>query len=106
MPSGAKRRPADATTHATTERKHKMDDADLLYGLPAIAGQLGLSNDQVRHLAKSHGLPTFKLGRSVCARRSTLMAWLAEREEASRARSPKPADVIGNVVKGHAHRDW
>lgn len=83
MRRGAKWRPADATTRATTGDK-EMHDADLLYGLPAIAGQLGLSGDQVRHLAKSHGLPTFKLGRSVCARRSTLATWLAERESAAR----------------------
>jgi excisionase family DNA binding protein len=76
---GAKRRRADATTG-----DNEMHDADLLYGLPAIAGQLGLSSDQVRHLAKSHGLPTFKLGRSVCARRSTLASWLTERESAAR----------------------
>jgi excisionase family DNA binding protein len=70
-----------------------MYDPDLLYGLPAIAGELGLSNDQVRHLAKSHGLPTFKLGRSVCARRSTLASWLAQQETraASQEAATKPA---------------
>ena len=70
-----------------------MYDPDLLYGLPAIAGELGLSTDQIRHLAKSHGLPTFNLGRSVCARRSTLASWLAEREARalSRGTATKPA---------------
>ena len=62
-------------------------DTALLYGLPAIGEQLGLQVDQVRHLVKRYGLPTFKLGRHVCARRSSVMTWLAEHEAAARERN-------------------
>lgn len=62
-------------------------DADLLYGIPRIAKHLGLSDRQARHLAETGAVPTFKLppgNKIICARRSTLNAWLAEREAAGR----------------------
>lgn len=62
----------------------KPADGDLLHGLPAIAGHLGIGARQAAHLKDTAGLPTFKLGKTVCARRSTLNAWLAEREAAAR----------------------
>jgi excisionase family DNA binding protein len=52
----------------------------LLYGAPAIAKFLGLTERQVRHRVADGELPTFKIGGTVCARRATLVAWLAERE--------------------------
>ena len=58
---------------------------DLLYGMPAIAEFIGLSTAQAKHLARGHLLPTFKLGKRVCARRSTLTAWLAECESGASA---------------------
>ncbi|GEL42258.1 hypothetical protein MEX01_28490 [Methylorubrum extorquens] len=58
---------------------------DLLHGVPAIAAEMRLSPRQIYHLAEKHGLPTFKIGRTVCARRSTLSVWLAEREAAARS---------------------
>lgn len=58
----------------------KSDAADLLYGVPAIAVFLRLTDRQVYHLADKAGLPTFKLGGKVCARRASLSAWLAEQE--------------------------
>ncbi|GGC70755.1 DNA-binding protein [Chelatococcus reniformis] len=58
--------------------------ADLLSGWIAIGKHLGMKPDAARHLARTSGLPTFKLGKTVCARRSTLNAWLAEREAAGR----------------------
>lgn len=66
-------------------------DRDLLYGVPAIADHLGLTSRQARHLADTGAVPTFKLpgNKIVCARRSTLNAWLAEREAAARV-EPSP----------------
>ncbi len=60
---------------------------DLLYGLEAIASHLGMSARQARHRALTGLIPTFKMERTVCARRSTLTAWLAEQE--AKAREPK-----------------
>jgi len=63
---------------------------DFLYGAPAIAAALGLSTRQARHLSDTGAIPTFKLpgNKIICARRSTLNAWLAERE--AEARKGKP----------------
>lgn len=60
-------------------------ESDLLYGVPAIARHLGLKVPQARHLADKGAIPTFKLpgNKNICARRSTLSAWLAEREAAA-----------------------
>jgi hypothetical protein len=59
-----------------------MDDPDVLYGVPAIALHLRLKDRQVYHLKAVHKLPTFKIGKTVCARRSTLATWIAQREAA------------------------
>ncbi|WP_131116481.1 DNA-binding protein [Lichenihabitans psoromatis] len=53
---------------------------DLLYGMPAIADHLGLKVPQARHLSDKRTIPTFKVGRLTCARRTTLTAWLIEQE--------------------------
>lgn len=50
---------------------------DVLYGVPAIAAAFRLKDRQVYHLKAKHGLPTFKVGKSVCARRADVAAWLA-----------------------------
>lgn len=70
----------------------EQSDRDLLYGVPAIAAFLGLGDRQARHLADTGAVPTFKLpgNKIICARRSSLNAWLAEREAA--ARRPIGAD--------------
>jgi excisionase family DNA binding protein len=59
--------------------------ADLLYGAPAIADYLGLTNDAVYHLARQKRIPTFRMGRTVCARKSTLARAIAELEAESSA---------------------
>jgi hypothetical protein len=64
------------------------DPADLLRGMPAIARHLGIKERQARHLQETGALPCFKLGKTVCARRSTLIRWLEDREAAGR--QPKP----------------
>ena len=56
---------------------------DLLRGAQAIAlflfGDAG-KRRQVYHLAQTRQLPVFRLGSTLCARRSTLVAWIAEQE--------------------------
>lgn len=65
------------------------DNADLLEGLAAIAAFLRVKPRRVQHLMATAGLPTFSLsGRVLNARKSTLNAWLAEREAAARAARP------------------
>lgn len=61
-----------------------MTEPDLLFGIDAIAKHLGLSDRQVKHLHETcEGFPTFKQGRTVCARRSALARYFAEQEQAA-----------------------
>jgi len=54
--------------------------ADLLRGADAIASFLGFPRRSIYHsIAKNH-LPHFRIGETVCARKSTLTAWIAEQE--------------------------
>lgn len=60
-----------------------MSDAterDFLYGLEAIADYVGLTVPQVKHQINQCDWPTFKQGRIVCARRSTLAKHFAALE--------------------------
>ncbi len=54
---------------------------DLIFGADALAFELGMTKRQIYHAAAVGHLPTFKIGSTVCARRSTLVAWI-ERQEA------------------------
>ena len=54
--------------------------ADLLYGAGRIAEYLELSPDAVYHLARQRRLPTFRMGRTICARKSAIAAKLDELE--------------------------
>ena len=56
-------------------------DGDLLIGAAAIAHFLGVTPRQVYWLTEKHLPPTFKLGRSIAARRSSLTAWLDDEED-------------------------
>lgn len=60
------------------------DTSDLLYGVAAIAAHLQLTRKQVYHLHDKGDLPTFKVGGTVCARRSTLAKHFAAQEAAAR----------------------
>ncbi len=53
---------------------------DLLTGVKAIAAHLGWTERQVLHQHEKGLIPTFKQGRLVCARRSTLAKHFAKRE--------------------------
>jgi predicted DNA-binding transcriptional regulator AlpA len=56
---------------------------DLLMGARAIASHLGINIRQAYRLIYADALPTFKLGGSVAARRSSLAKWFADAEKAS-----------------------
>lgn len=53
---------------------------DLLYGVPAIGEFLGLTARQARHLCEVGRVPTFKVGKMICSRRTMLSTWLDEQE--------------------------
>ena len=56
---------------------------DILRGADQIAEFLlgdGRQRRKVYHLAENSRLPVFKLGAILCARRSTLIAWIADQE--------------------------
>jgi excisionase family DNA binding protein len=47
---------------------------EILRGARAIADYLGVSENTVYHMIERRQIPYFKLGRSVCVRRSHLLA--------------------------------
>lgn len=63
-------------------------DADLLYSLAKIAAFLGITSRQAEYLATRGAFPSFRLGRTICARRSTLRSWLAQTERAAASSRP------------------
>ena len=58
--------------------------SDLLTGCDAIAKHLRWTVRQVKHRAASGELPVFRIGRTVCARRSTLAKHFEAQERAAR----------------------
>ncbi|MCJ2131602.1 DNA-binding protein [Methylobacterium sp. E-045] len=61
---------------------------DLMTGADAIAafmfGSASEANKRrVYHAADKLGLPSFKLGGTLCARRSTILAWIESQERAA-----------------------
>ena len=68
-----------------------METSDLLYGVPAIAAFLGLRTKQARHRIAAGTIPVFRIGDTICARRTSLANWLAECE-AKAVAAPTPAD--------------
>lgn len=59
--------------------------ADLLRGADAIATYLGFPRRAVYHAVSKGHLPHFKIGETICARKSTLNAWIGEQEQSTRA---------------------
>lgn len=57
---------------------------DMLRGASAIADFLGFPRRTVYHAAAKGHLPTFRIGDLVCARKSTLTAWIAKQEQSGR----------------------
>lgn len=60
------------------------DSADLLYGVKAIGQFLGLTRPQAQHRIDEGTIPTFRMGSTICARRTSLRTWLAECERGGR----------------------
>lgn len=56
------------------------EGGDLLYGAAPIAKYLGLTEKQARHRIDTGHIPSFRIGSTICARRSTLNQWLADQE--------------------------
>ena len=54
---------------------------DLLYGVSKIADYLGINRRVAYHLIETGRLPAFKIGKTVCARRSKLTAAIEEMEQ-------------------------
>jgi hypothetical protein len=63
-----------------SEDPMRQRQGDLLYGVPSIAAFLGVRTRQASHRIASGSIPTFKIGKSICARRSSLAAWLRAQE--------------------------
>lgn len=64
---------------------------DLVFGAAAIAKATGLTRRRVYHLTEQGHMPTFRLGATLCARRSTLRRWFEEME--SVAMLPSSSDL-------------
>lgn len=58
---------------------------DLLYGAASIANFLGVKRSVVYHLIETRRLPSFKVGKVVCARRSKLASAFEQLEEENSA---------------------
>lgn len=58
---------------------------DILHGAEPIRAFLGFEKrSQVYHYASNGTLPTFRIGTTICARKSTLLKWIEEQEQGSR----------------------
>ena len=53
---------------------------DILQGAQAIADFGGWSRRQVYHFVR-HGLPVFRMGSTVCARKSSILTWIELQEQ-------------------------
>ena len=53
---------------------------DMLYGAAAIGSYIGLPRRTIYHAVANDHIPHFKIGDSICARKSTLTKWIAEQE--------------------------
>ncbi|MFG1461753.1 DNA-binding protein [Xanthobacter sp. DSM 24535] len=72
-----------------------MDGSDLLSGIAAIAQHLSITPRQAKHRIATCALPIFRMGRTICARKSTLTAWMAEQETLA-------ASVRQGKYRGHS----
>lgn len=61
--------------------------ADLLRGADAIAAYLGFPPRAIYHAVSRKQIPHFRVGETICGRKSTLKAWIIEQEQAARARA-------------------
>jgi hypothetical protein len=59
------------------------EELDLLTGADKIAAFIGVKPRRIYHLAETKRLPVFRLGATLCARRSTLVKWIEDMERGS-----------------------
>ncbi len=59
---------------------------EFIYGRSA-GGKDETNRRRVYHAIEKSGLPTFKLGGVVCARKSTILRWIADQERAAEGRA-------------------
>lgn len=55
--------------------------SDVVWGAEAIGQFLGMTRRQVYHACDQEHLPIFRVGSTLACRKSTLMAFIADREE-------------------------
>jgi hypothetical protein len=58
---------------------------DVLRGADAIAAFMGLPRRAVYHAASKNTLPVFRLGETILARKTTLLSWIQDQEQAARS---------------------
>jgi excisionase family DNA binding protein len=68
------------------------DELDLLSGAEAIAAYIGVKPRRIYHLAETRRLPVFRIGSTLCARRSTLLRWIEDMERAAITNEGHPLD--------------
>ena len=59
---------------------------DLLMGADAIGDFLGVPKQRIYYLANTVEIPFFRMGSTVCARRSRLVEWVEDQEVANAKR--------------------
>ncbi len=80
------RRRANATSARHERGIESPEMTDHLHHWPAIADHLGVKPDAARHLAKTQGLPVYRLGRTVAASRTAIDLWRRSRIVAAQAK--------------------
>lgn len=60
--------------------------SDVLKGADEIARFMGLTRRAIYHAAAQNALPVFRMGETILARKTTLLAWIAGQEQTARAR--------------------
>ncbi len=58
-------------------------DGQILYGVKAIAGFMGIRDRQALGLIERGRLPHFRIGKIVCAKRAAVLLWIDVQEAAS-----------------------
>jgi hypothetical protein len=72
---------ADESTRQDQHRSETPYAEDFLYGAKQIARYLGMPRRRVYHIASMNQMPIFRIGLTVCARKSTLRCGWSSRSE-------------------------
>jgi len=60
-----------------------VEELELLTGADEIAAFIGVKPRRIYHLAETKRLPVFRLGATLCARKSTLVKWIESLERSN-----------------------